>query len=210
MVRVLLTYILLLTLPVVSAQQQRGSAHTIYVAGISWHTGIVVPAYSLPDSLWPPDHQYPAEAYLEIGWGDSDFFPNESFNLWYAIKAVCWPTASVLHVNPLPDDLRKYYRGTRVVKIVVNDKQLEQLIHYLLGEFELDEDGAAILAEQGLYTDSYFYKADRSYYFPNNSNVWVARALKRTGFSISPIWYQTTGWVLNKAENFGVPLEDAD
>lgn len=208
--RVLLLYMLLLILPVASAQEQRGSYHTIYVASISWHTGVIVPAYSLPDSLWPAGHVYPENAYLEVGWGDGDFFPNEGFNLWYALKAVFWPTPSLLHVNPLPEDLKNYYSGTRVVKIEVNDKALEELVHYLLGEFELDRDGVAIPAEQGLYSDSYFYQGSRSYYFPDNSNVWVARALKRTGFSISPIWYQTTGWVLNKAENFGVPLEETE
>jgi len=25
--------------------------HTIYVARISWHTGIIVPGYSIPDSI---------------------------------------------------------------------------------------------------------------------------------------------------------------
>lgn len=177
--------------------------HVIYVSSISWHTGIVVPAYSLPDSLWPEGHQYADSAYLEIGWGDADYYPNEGFNLWYAIKSVFWPTSSVLHVNPLHQAVEDYYVDTDVVRIAVNGEQLRNLSAYLIEEFEQGETGKFIPAEEGIYTDSHFYEGSSSYYFPNNSNVWAARALKRAGFSISPIWYQTTGWVLNKAENFG-------
>lgn len=210
MVKASFLCLLLLTTALVSAQPLNREAHTIYVSSISWHTGIVVPAYSMPDSLWPEEHAYPEDAYLEIGWGEADYFPHEGFNLWYAIKSVFWPTSSVLHVNPIREQVESYYTATDVVRITVNDEQLRQLIHYLTGEFELDEDGKAVPSQEGLYVDSYFYKADRSYYFPNNSNVWAARALKRTGYSISPIWYQTTGWVLNKAENFGVRVVEDD
>lgn len=203
MVKASFLYILLFTASLGIAQQQSGEPHTIYVSSISWHTGIVVPAYSMPDSLWPEGHHYPEDSYLEIGWGEADYFPNEGFNLWYALKSAFWPTSSVLHVNPIGVHVENYYTATDVVRIEVNEAQLNQLIYYLIEEFELDGEGMAIPSEPGLQVDSYFYEGSSSYYFPNNSNVWAARALKRAGFSISPIWYQTTGWVLNKAEDFG-------
>lgn len=203
MVKASFLYILLFTASLGIAQQQSGEPHTIYVSSISWHTGIVVPAYSMPDSLWPEGHHYPQDSYLEIGWGEADYFPNEGFNLWYALKSAFWPTSSVLHVNPIGVHVENYYTATDVVRIEVNEAQLNQLIYYLIEEFELDGEGMAIPSEPGLQVDSYFYEGSSSYYFPNNSNVWAARALKRAGFSISPIWYQTTGWVLNKAEDFG-------
>lgn len=203
MVKASFLYLLLFTASLGIAQQQSGEPHTIYVSSISWHTGIVVPAYSMPDSLWPEGHHYPEDSYLEIGWGEADYFPNEGFNLWYALKSAFWPTSSVLHVNPIGVHVENYYTATDVVRIEVNEAQLNQLIYYLIEEFELDGEGMAIPSEPGLQVDSYFYEGSSSYYFPNNSNVWAARALKRAGFSISPIWYQTTGWVLNKAEDFG-------
>jgi uncharacterized protein (TIGR02117 family) len=210
MFRVFILFLLLFTTPLAMGQPQAPHGHTIYVSSISWHTGIVVPAYSMPDSLWPEEHYYPENSYLEIGWGEADYFPNEGFNLWYALKSAFWPTSSVLHVNPIRQKIESYYTATDVVRININEQQLHQLIHYLIEEFELDEDGRAIPAEEGLYTDSYFYEGNSSYYFPNNSNVWAARALKRAGFSLSPIWYQTTGWVLNRAQNFGKLVVEED
>ncbi|WP_198675293.1 DUF2459 domain-containing protein [Pleomorphovibrio marinus] len=85
------------------AQNEKRPAdnHTIYVSSINWHTGIVVPAYALPDSLWAEYPEYKSYTYLEIGWGDADFYTHEGFNLLYAFKTVFWPTSSVLHLNPI-------------------------------------------------------------------------------------------------------------
>lgn len=202
-------YILFLVSPL-TLEKQDPELHDIYVCSLGWHTGIVVPAYSMPDSIWREGHDYSDADYLEIGWGEVDYFPHDGGTLWYAIKSVFWPTPSVLHINALPQRVEDYYVNTNVVKIEVTDEQLENIIRYFIKEFELDDQGNIIPAAEGFYAHSHFYKGSSSYYFPNHSNVWAARALKRAGFDISPIWQQTTGCVLNKAEEFGVRVEEKD
>ncbi len=184
--------------------QEPKNKHIIYVSSISWHTGILVPAYSLPDSIWSEGHDYRDAPYLEIGWGDADFYPHDGFNLRIALKAAFWPTSSVLHVNPINRKIEEYYVDTNVVRMEINDEQLHNLCLFLVKEFALDENGKIIPAAPGIYSGSHFYKGSSSYYFPNNSNVWAARAIKKAGFSIRPIWYQTTGCVLNKMEDSGI------
>jgi len=120
------------------AQERNTDTHTIYVSSISWHTGVVVPAYALPDSLWGNGLSYDDNTYLEIGWGDADFFPHDRFNIWYALKAVFWPTASVIHVNPIHQSVEDYYYDSGLVRIEMDDEQLHQLVLYLIEEFELD------------------------------------------------------------------------
>ncbi|KEO75784.1 DUF2459 domain-containing protein [Anditalea andensis] len=181
--------------------------HTVYVSSISWHTGVVIPAYALPDSLWGPQASFADTTYLEIGWGDADFFPNDRFNVWYALKAIFFPTASVLHVNPIFQPIASYYHDTDVVRISMNDDQLKGLSQFLIQEFKRDNQGRAIPEAEGFYPESQFYKSSSYYYFPNNSNVWAARAIRHAGFSLRPLWYQTTGWVLNKMEDFGQLME---
>lgn len=44
--------ILILTF-MVSPSIPEAGAHTIYVVSISWHSGILIPVTSIPDSLWP-------------------------------------------------------------------------------------------------------------------------------------------------------------
>lgn len=203
----LISYIILSGLLYMSPAAIKGHGtemHDIYVSSIGWHTGIVVPAYSLPDSIWKEGHDFSEADYLEIGWGEADFYPSEGANLWYAIKSIFWPTPSVIHINAIMQSVEDYYTNTNVVKIEITDDQLEKIIRFIVKEMDLDEQGNIVPAAKGFYPQSHFYKGNSSYYFPNHSNVWVARAIKRAGFDIRPIWLQTTGCVLNKVEEFGV------
>ncbi len=181
-----------------------GSKESIYVASISWHTGIIIPANSMPDSLWPGPFDFSAYEYLEIGWGDRDFFQHPAFNLWYALKAVLWPTSSALHVLPVNErHLPERYKDTRLLRLTISDNELNNLVLFLLNQFERNSEGQVIPLGEGFYQNSHFFAGRTKYYFPKNSNVWAAMALKRAGFRYNPVFYQTTGMVLNRAEAYG-------
>ena len=183
--------------------------HTIYVASISWHTGIIVPGYSIPESIWPAQHNFSKFDYLEIGWGDRDFYQNQKFNLWFAFKAALWPTATALHVLPLPkENIELNYLGTKMVELEVTRKELDNLTCFIVSQFKLNEKQKVIPLEEGLYLNSHFFEGSSKYYLPKNSNVWAARALKKAGFSFIPVLYQTTGMVTNRADNFGIVVVD--
>ena len=204
-------FLLLIGSPVNSVEVTSEKRHTIYVASISWHTGIIVPGYSIPDSLWPVQHNFSKFDYLEIGWGDRDFYQHPKFNLWYIIKAALWPTPTALHVLPLKEEnIEINYIDTKVVKLKITQKELNDLSHFLVSQFELNEQGKVIPLNEGFYINSQFFAGSGKYYFPKNSNVWAAKALKTAGFSFTPIFYQTTGMVVNKADNFGKVVVDKD
>jgi len=189
-------------------EQKVEEKHTIYVASISWHTGIIVPGYSIPDSIWPAQHNFSKFDYLEISWGDRDFYQNQKFNLWFAFKAALWPTATVLHVLPLPkENIELNYLG-KMVELEVTRKELDNLTCFIVSQFKLNEQQKVIPLEEGLYLNSHFFEGSSKYYLPKNSNVWAARALKKAGFSFIPVLYQTTGMVTNRADNFGIVVVD--
>lgn len=205
--KILILIFLFFSVLIAKAWQEQEDAHTIYVSSLSWHTGIVVPAESFPDSLWRKGHNYADAHYLEIGWGDADFFTDEGFNLWYALKAAFWPTPTAIQIRPIYRNVENFYSNTDVAKIEISDEQMQRLTSYLVEELELDENGKIIPAKEN--SGKNFYKGSSSYYFPKNSNVWAARALKEAGFSISPIWHQTTGQVVKKAGKIGeIIIED--
>jgi hypothetical protein len=60
--------------------------------------------------------------------------------------------------------------------------------------------------EDGLFGESRFFLGSRTYYFPRNSNVWTARAVKQAGLDISPIWYQTHGSLMRRVREEGEVL----
>lgn len=196
-------FILLFLLSPVVLKQNLCAQQNIYVSSISWHTGLVIPAASFPDSLWTAQHDFSDADYLEIGWGDADYYVHNGFHLWYAIKSMFWPTPSVLHLNAINKPVEEFYFNTRVVKIEVSDEQLRRIVHYIIQGFELDANADIIPVSKGKDPRSHFFRSRESYYFPKNSNVWAARALKEAGFPVRPFWLQTTGCVLNRARDFG-------
>ncbi len=189
-------------LPFSLSAQNVDEQHYFFASSISWHTGIVIPASAFPEELWTNTFDYSDALYLEIGWGEADYYPHEGFNVWYALKSVFWPTASVVHINPISRPVVEYYYDTDVVRLEVTEEEFQELLNFLTNSLELDDNGKIIPAAKGKYPDSHFFKSHEKYYFPKNSNVWAARALKEAGFSLHPMWYQTTGQVLNKAANF--------
>jgi hypothetical protein len=178
--------------------------HTIYVAKISWHTGLIVPTYTLPDSIWPAQFDISEYEYLEIGWGDRDYYQHPKFNIWYAFKALFWPTSTAIHILPLLErHIQPTYGSTKLVRLDINDSELDSLTRFLLSQFKLNENGKIIPLAQGFYQTSQFFAGSTKYFFPKNSNVWAAMALKRAGFKYTPIFFQTTGMVVNRADNYG-------
>jgi hypothetical protein len=70
----------------------------VWVVSHGWHTGLAVPARNVPCQLRPePDRDPPAE-YVEVGWGERDFYQARDPTSGLAVRAAVWPSASTLHV----------------------------------------------------------------------------------------------------------------
>jgi hypothetical protein len=82
--------------------------YTIYLAKIRWHTGIVLDKKSIDTVIWPESNEFKDYKYLDVGWGDSAFYVNRGFNLGLAVKALFYPTNSVLRVEGFSFPVRLY------------------------------------------------------------------------------------------------------
>ena len=171
---------------------------SIYITSISWHTAIIIPATCLPDSLWPASYDYSEFEYLEIGWGDRDFYQTPGFNPWFAIKAMFWSTKSAIHIFPL-QEFDGSYALNELIELELTVNQLKNLCSFLVGNFVI-ENGKFVPLQEGFYYNSQFFAGQYAYHLPINSNVWIAKALKAAGFQICPIKYQFTEWLIRKAK----------
>ena len=172
-----------------SSHQRGEKEHFIYVVSISWHTGIIVPGYAFPDSIWPDGHNLSRYDYLEIGWGDRDFFQHPGFNPWYAIKATFWPTSSALHILPLHGNYLARNYDTKLVRLAISLEELEDLSGFIVSHLKLDDQGKVILLKKGWpYMHSRFFAGSKKYYFPKNSNVRAAQGLNEPCFTYTPIF----------------------
>jgi len=156
----------------------------IYVVGHGGHTGIVVRKADVPPGLWPELRDFPHAKYLEIGWGDADFYPSPDPGPWTTFKAAFLPTDSVLHVVGINVGVTRYFVANEVVAISLPRAAVASLVVYVHNAYLRSGAGPVAPIGRGLYGDSRFYPARESFHLLRTCNVWAAGALRAAGLPI--------------------------
>lgn len=154
---------------------------SIYLVKHGWHAGIVVRRGDIPKGVWPTNNDFPDSMYLEIGWGDSDYYQTPEPNLLTTLQAGLTATESVLHIVGFNSPVTRYFPYSEVVEIHLSETGFEQLCGYFNNSHLRDETGKALPLGPGLYGKSMFYRSKEKYHLFNNSNHWTAKALQTTG-----------------------------
>ena len=179
----------------------------VYLVSHGWHTGIVVRRTDLPTAVWPESEDFPGAEYLEVGWGDRDYYQSPEFSAWLAFKAIAWPTPSVLHIVGFSGPVTSYFPHSEVVELELSQRGFERLSGFVHDRF--DRDGAARSARlgPGLYGQSAFYPAREKFHLFNTCNVWTARVLRAAGLPVTPVYAITTDNVMSQARRFGKTIQ---
>ena len=93
--------------------------------------------------------------------------------------------------------------GSDIIKVQITQLGADKFAEFVNDRFRLDEDGNVQFNSEGLYTNSSFFEATGRYYLPKTSNTWTARALRRTGYPITPFYSMTSGNVIQQARKDG-------
>lgn len=174
----------------------------VYVTKLGWHTAIVIERVHLEDYL-PTHPRMPHSNYLMIGWGDGKYYPHPDPGTGLLLRAALWPTESVLHVVGIDIPVENYFSSSRIVRIMIHQEGADKLAEFIASYFEVDELGIPVFAAEGLYRNSAFFEAKSAYFFPRTSNRWVAQALRRTGYPITPFYALTADNVMKQASEYG-------
>lgn len=178
----------------------------VYLISHGWHTGIAIGSEHLDEHL--PDHpRIPGAKYLMFGWGDGKYYPHPDPGTGLLLRAALLPTKSILHVVGIDVPVERYFPSSRIVRIRVHDAGAQKLAEFLANNFEVDENGQPIFAADGLYQNSAFFNAEPYYFFPRTSNRWVAQALRRTGYPITPFFALTAENVMKQASEYGEVIQ---
>jgi len=199
----------LFAVPPVSAEP----GHRVSVVHHGYHTGIVVPTSEAATSGWGPVRDFPKAEYLEIGWGDRDFYMTPSPGLWLGVRALFWPTPSVLHAVAFVGPVDRRFPEAGVVELTLAPPGFSAL----LGAVQ-DSGGTAGGPDEraywppalapGLYASSLFYAAWERFHLFRNCNVWVARVLAAADVPLRPGFALTADSLFAQLRPHGIVLRE--
>lgn len=182
-------------------------AKTIYLVGHGWHAGIVIKRTDIADAIWPEQGDFADAEFLEVGWGDSDYYQTPDPDWGIALKAALVPTSSVLHIVGFTSPVTAYFPASEIIEITLTESGFEELCHYIAASYLKDQAGKSVSLGPGLYGNSRFYRSHESYHLFNNCNAWTARALLRSGYSITPSSIMTVDNLMTRARTFGKVIQ---
>jgi len=158
----------------------------IYIVSHDWHTGFVIPAEEIQLHIPELRERFGNTPYIEFGWGDKGFYQAKEITTGLVLKAVLWPTESVIHSVAVPESVDRYFKNSQVEKICLNNGGLTSLLHFISNSFYKNEKNKVFELENGIYGDSQFYKGIGEYHLMNTCNKWTAKGLNSAGLDISP------------------------
>ena len=169
----------------------------VYVVSHGWHTGFVIPAPEIQGLIPELERQFGNTPYIEFGWGDKGFYQAKETTLGLTLRAIFWPTESVVHSVAVPQKVEEYFSNSEVAKLCLSDGELSALISFISSSFYRDKSGNLLELQKGIYGDSKFYSGVGDFYLMNTCNRWTAKGLKSIGMDISPTLKLTAGSVMN-------------
>jgi len=175
-------------------------SNEVYVVSHGWHTGIVVPASGVQARLSVLKDRFGDVGHLEFGWGDKGFYQAAQITAGLTLRAVFWPTESVMHVVAVPMNPVDYFPDSQVKKLCLSDDALSSLNRFIVSSFYRGDDstgdGAVSILQSGIYGNSQFYKGVGDFYLMNTCNKWTAKGLRSAGINISPTFKVTADSVM--------------
>lgn len=177
---------------------------SVFIVNHGWHTGLVLPLdVSFDHGERVLDQLSDGGAWLEFSWGDEDFFRSDGFSLLLALKAALIPTDSVVHVVSFTESVTDFFPSAAIVRLEVTADQYRVISDYLGDSFQVNREGKLIRIGDGLYGKSGFFQGRQKYFLPRTCNVWVAKALEKAGFPVSPVSSMRADGLMEQVERLG-------
>ena len=182
----------------------------IYLVSHGWHVGIVIERTDSTAAHWPEQADFPDAVFLEVGWGDRDYYQDPDPDVGKLLKAGLWPTKSVLHIVGFRRPVTAYFPRSEIIRLDVPEAGIDALAAYVHDAYARDDAGNVIALGPGLYGESRFYAGRQRYHVFKNCNTWAARALRAAGVRVRPAEILTADDLLRQARPYGETIQEEE
>jgi uncharacterized protein (TIGR02117 family) len=186
---------------------QAENAKNIFVVNYGWHTSIVIKKGDIHSSALPELRDFPDAEYMDVGWGDWDYYQAPDPGPRLALKAAFWSSRSVLHVIGFKGAVESYFTGSEIVRITLSDEAFRMLIEFISAAFLRPDGAGPAPGLRGLAPNSRFYPATGRFHLFRTCNTWVAEALRAAALPITPAYAFTAGNLSYQVKRFGTVVQ---
>ncbi|MDX1366765.1 DUF2459 domain-containing protein, partial [Pseudomonas sp.] len=158
-----------------------GEWRSVHVVNHGLHTGLVIVRADLLDVLPGLTEAFDDGDFLELGWGDEDFYRAAQPTLGLTLQALFWPSASALHVLTVAGDPRRQFAGRELIEVRLAEHGYRQLLGFVAARVTRTAQGALLVLGPGQYAGSRFYRAEGRYSLLYTCNTWVGGGRGRPG-----------------------------
>lgn len=173
---------------------------TVWVLDHGWHTAIVARRSDVDRALWPEVDDFPDAVFVEVAWGDREFYMTPAPTSGLAVKAAVWASGSVLHVVGFSAPMASYVGPSQALELRLSRRGFDAMTRFIHDEYQRDREDRPVRLGRGLYGTSSFYAARSRYHLFNTCNTWVARGLSSAGLGVTPTGVITAGQVMRQIE----------
>jgi uncharacterized protein (TIGR02117 family) len=184
-----------------SAQER---VRAVFMVDNGWHAALVVRTADISTSALPELGDFPQAEYLEISWGDAEYFPDRDAGFFGALKAAFWSSGSVIHVVGFSGSVEKAYPGAEIIEIAVAEDRFDKMLRYLSDDFLRPAPTAPAKASPGLFPNSRFYAARSQFSALRTCNTWIAEALRAAGLPLKPWTVVSAGNLAQQVKPYGI------
>ena len=124
------------------------------------------------------------------------------------LKAALLPTPTVMHIVAFDLPPEEFFPVSDIIQVELSEQGFEELCRHVADSYNREGSDEAEPLGPGIYGNSYFYRANGSYYFPKTCNVWTAHALRKAGCPIVPAIAVNAGSVVSQTKKFGFVIRE--
>ncbi|MFW2367741.1 MAG: DUF2459 domain-containing protein [Desulforhopalus sp.] len=165
--------------------QTNERTRSIFLVSHGWHAGIVIKRIDIRQTSWPRLQAFTHMDYLEIGWGDRDYYKSSDPGAGLAVKALLLPTSSVLHLVGFRGSPERHFPYSEIIRLELSVPGFEKMIHRISKSFSRDEAGSVVPLGPGNYGFSQFYASEETYHLCKTCNTWTTNILQAAGCPIT-------------------------
>jgi len=188
--------------------EERSDSINVYLVKYNWHVGILISIDSISKSCFPFITEKTEGKFIDIGWGDEEFYQNEETDYALAAKAILWPTSSVVRTGVYYNNIESISQySDYCVKFSLNQEQFGDVVQFINDSFDTIGTGGLVIVSEKSNGRVIFYKSVHSYHLFYTCNTWVAEALNSAGFDIDPDDVITANELFYEVSDFGQILK---